>query len=173
MSLTDEIAKAKAHNQSVLEKGLHLERPEFSDEDRVIIENFRVYCRAQGVEANLQPTTVAAFMAAAADRDVERTVTAMQAWAGYYHMADPCSSGPVRAVLLRRLRIEPPRSFNKQDRELFACMPVEQKAVLYRREQERDRALRNLQNKHADGVGVRSELRKFLHRSKGTNNQRN
>ena len=113
----------------------------------------------------LAPVLVAAFLERQAAPDIEGAIAAIKAWSDYYFLADPCSSIPVRTVLERRLRIAPPRAFNKQDRELFAALPVEMRSVVYRREQERDNALRRLQQRAAEGVGVRIELRKFLARS--------
>jgi hypothetical protein len=165
MSLTDEIARARQHNQHYLEKSLELQRPEFTPQDRLVVENFRVFCRAKGVDAALQPVTVAAYLAAQSERDIEPAMAAIQAWAHYYFQSDPCSSVPVRTVLERPLRIGFPRSWNKDERPLFAALPPEVRSVIYNREQQRDAALRRSQNEmagNAKKIGVAAELRNYI-----------
>jgi hypothetical protein len=168
MSLTDALQEARRNNEGRIEKSLRLERPELTGSQRLLIGRLQMFCRQNGVSQALplSPVLVAAFLEREAAPDIEGAIAAIQAWHSYYFLADPCSSLPVRVILERRLRIQPPRSFNKQDRELFATLPVEIRSVVYRREQERDNALRRLQQRAAEGVGVRIELRKFLARSK-------
>jgi hypothetical protein len=169
MSLTDAITAARATNQRALEKSLDLERPQLSDADRLHIERFRLFARSKGVsgDAAVAPATVAAYLQAQSDQDLEPAMAAITAWHSYYFLADPCSSIPVRTVLERRLRIEFPRSWSREDRLLFASLGPDQKAVLFKREEQRDAALRRKQNELAGHTkGVAAELRKFINRSK-------
>ena len=167
MSLGDALQEARRNNESRIEKSLCLERPELTDSQRLLVGRLQMFCGQNGISQALPlaPVLVAAFLERQAAPDIEGAIAAIKAWSDYYFLADPCSSIPVRTVLERRLRIAPPRAFNKQDRELFAALPVEMRSVVYRREQERDNALRRLQQRAAEGVGVRIELRKFLARS--------
>jgi hypothetical protein len=150
VSIADAIAEAKKRNEQRLGETLNLERPSIPDGDRSHIERFKLFCRSNGVEASLQPTTVAAFLQAQSDRDLEPAMAAMQAWAAHFLLADPCSSIPVRTVLERRLRIELPRSWTTEDRLLFASLPPEVRGVIYKRETERDRSLRQKHNELAE-----------------------
>jgi hypothetical protein len=56
----------------------------------------------------------------------------------------------VRSVLAHRLTIEFPRSWSKEDRELAASLPPEIRAILFKREDQRDTALRRAQNALAE-----------------------
>jgi hypothetical protein len=159
MSLQEAI---NAANERTLEKSLHIQRPALSSS--LIIEHVRLFCRQKGV--SLSPLALAAFLDAQAEKDIVPAMESIQAWYAHHLEPDPCSSPAVREVLARRLRIEVPRSWSKEDRRLFAALPPEVRAIIYRRETERDTALRRFQNKAAEGIGVKVELRKFINRSK-------
>jgi len=56
----------------------------------------------------------------------------------------------VRFAIASTVDVEAPRSWTKDERAFFATLPIEIQAALTRREADRDRALRNAQNKIAD-----------------------
>jgi hypothetical protein len=71
--------------------------------------------------------------------------------------------------------LEYPRSWSAEDQRLAALLPPEIRAILFKRERDRDNGLRIAQNKLADErkrlsrkIGVAAELEKYINQTKGT-----
>ena len=84
----------------------------------------------------------------------------------FHGLSSPLHTQIVRAALDTLLKAEPPRSWSKDEKAEWALLPPSIRDTIARRERERDTALRRLQNKTSEGVGVRVELRKFLGRQR-------
>ncbi len=95
------------------------------------------------------PALVADFLGTISDEALEATCQAIQVVHDALGASSPVSSLAVRTILERRLRTECPRSWTKEDRIAFAAVPPEIRAILLRRETERDTALRRAQNQLA------------------------
>jgi hypothetical protein len=66
--------------------------------------------------------------------------------------------------MARFVKIEPPRSWTKEDRVEFFRMPVTAQAIVVRREGERDRALHQAQQKIADErKAIQSAQNRLIH----------
>ena len=61
-------------------------------------------------------------------------------------LSDPTVSRAVHFVLDQIIKTEPPRSWSKEDKLLFMSLPAQIRAVIARREQERESGLRRKQN---------------------------
>jgi hypothetical protein len=151
MGLQDAIASAQQTHEQRLAASLNIEKPELTSDERRLVGIFQKFCAEKGVRAiPAAPATVAAFVQAQSNADIIPMVEAIAAAHDHYGLANPSSTYSVRVILERRLRIEFPRSWSKQDRLLFAALPPEVRAVVGDRERQRDSALRRAQNALAD-----------------------
>ena len=118
------------------------------------------------------PALFADFLGTLPDKSLEAACAAIQAVSDSVGVSSPVGSIAVRVVLERRLRTDCPRSWSQQDRIAFAAAPPDIRAILVRRENERDAALRRKQNEASQGIGVRLELKKFLDRNREQTSRR-
>jgi hypothetical protein len=120
VKLAQAIQTAQQTNEEKLRTSLNVERPTLSDDQRSLLAQFERWCAQKGVKAcPAAPAAVAAYLATLPNPDLEAMVQAIAALHDYYNLANPTATHSTRLVLERRLRVEPPRSFSKQDRELF------------------------------------------------------
>ena len=98
------------------------------------------------------PALCAEWLSTLEDSALEEACAAIQTIHDSVGASSPVCSLAVRTVLERRLRPETPRSWSKEDRAFFASLPVEIRAILTRRENERDASLRTRQNKLAAAI---------------------
>jgi hypothetical protein len=101
-----------------------------------------------------RPTSVAAFYQWQDDLGVPRdkigtVLSAISAMHYAASLGDPVATPIVRTVTAAST-IEPPRSWTKDEKELFTGLPVEIQAVITRREHDRERIMRRAQNEAAD-----------------------
>ena len=120
------------------------------------IARLRKWCQEIGVSScPCKPLTLAAFIRSEAALGVapEEIATtycgAISELHNHYGHANPTATTPVRLELSRILKLTPPRSWPKKDRLMFAGLPPEARAIIARREEDRDRELRRLQNELA------------------------
>ena len=66
------------------------------------------------------------------------------------NLADPVASNQVRSVLEEILLIDGPRSWSKAERRLLELVPIEVRAVIQKRQDQTDRAVRLAQQEAAD-----------------------
>ena len=89
------------------------------------------------------------FLNSLPDNDLESAALAIVVIHDSVGASNPVATVACRTVLERRLRPETPRSWSNEDKQLFASLPVEIRAILTRRENQRDNALRRGQDKIA------------------------
>jgi hypothetical protein len=65
-------------------------------------------------------------------------------------LANPMQTRAARFALEQVLKIEPPRSWPKEEKAMFAHLPVQIRHIITARENDRERALRRAQNSYAD-----------------------
>jgi sirohydrochlorin ferrochelatase len=148
-------------NEQQIHSSLATPRVEPSAEQLRIWQNFERYCQQRGIRAfPASPALVASFLDILSDEELEPACQAIQVICDSIGASSPVATLAVRTVLERRLRSESPRSWSRDDRALFASLPVEVRAVLARRENERDAALRTKQNQLAE---ERKQLRAGIH----------
>ena len=105
------------------------------------------YCPAK-------PLTVAAYVLeqSATGASTEKLLQSLDAIGrlhDLHNLASPVGTHAVRAALESVTGFEPPRSWKAEEKELFVTLPAEIKAVVSRREQQREKELRRLQNELA------------------------
>jgi hypothetical protein len=67
-----------------------------------------------------------------------------------HNLPNPCATHAARAALESVTNFDPPRSWRAEEKEAFLTLPAEIKAVVSRREQQREKELRRLQNELAE-----------------------
>ncbi len=89
---------------------------------------------------------------------IAKTLKAISAAHDHHHLADPCSSSIVRKTVERIApQVDPPRGWDKDEKEEWALLPASVRAAITRRENDRDKELRRLQNKAAtNGAATKS-----------------
>jgi hypothetical protein len=138
-------------NHSQLQAGLALPKVAITDEQRAIWQGFERYAAQHGIRAfPATPALAASYLAAVDESDLEKVVDALHTVHDALGLASPCGASlAVKIVLERRLRAEAPRSWSREDKQLWASLPIGIRQILSRRENERDAALRTKQNKLA------------------------
>ena len=154
--LLTEIERAKAVAFDRAEDALAAElpacaRPTLDPDARAALGGFVDWCAAVGVRhCPAKPSTVAAWVFQARPDAVLQTVHAIASLHDFYFKPNPTAAAQVRAALEDKLKIEPPRSWTKNEKVSFAQLPSDVRAAISRREQQRDRELRRLQNETAE-----------------------
>jgi hypothetical protein len=101
-----------------------------------------------------KPQTVAAFIldhaALAADSQVLLSmVQAIDALHQYHGLNSPIHTAAVYAALEQVVRTEPPRSWPKAERAMFAMLPPDIRHIIALRQEQQDREIRKLHSKVA------------------------
>jgi hypothetical protein len=130
--------------------------PDLSEEDRQSLQPFIAYTTTASARfCPAKPTTVAAFIieqAGATGSSTEKLLQQLDA-IGRLHdrhnLANPCATHAARAALESVTNIEPPRSWRGPEKQMFTTLPAECRAVVARRERERELEVRKLQNETA------------------------
>ena len=121
-----------------------------SDADLKLITEFSTWCQQRRVRAlPSRPEIVATFLKELAHRGPDYVLSMVEA-IGRNHMKHPSLSDPtvsraVHFVLNEIIKTEPPRSWPKAEKLLFAALPAQIKAVIAKREIERESGLRKKQ----------------------------
>lgn len=144
--LADLIANAHAANEAKLTA--QVPRYDLDNEARQTVGPFVRFCADHGVPfLPAAPATVAAFVMGASPEEVGPTLMAVQELHDSKGLPSPVATAAVRSAISRILKLKPPRSWRKHEQLLFADLPPEIRAVVERREQQRDTELRRLQGK--------------------------
>jgi hypothetical protein len=127
-----------------------------SGDDVAQPNNFINWCKQQEVRScPAKPSTVAAYIREYREhKDREDLVlaklTAISAMHGRHGLSSPVHTAVVRTVLETMFRDEAPRSWKPSEKELFLFLPVEIRLTILRREKDREKQLRRMQNELAD-----------------------
>lgn len=155
MTLADAIAKAHIHNEARLAAGISV--PLQLDADAAsLLDPWNRFCSFHGCRnIGIRPQVVAAFIRAEASQRAEPhkialTLSAIELLHDRHGLSNPVATAVVRAELERILKIEAPRSWPKAEQLMFASLPPEIRAIIARREREREIALRRAQNAAAE-----------------------
>src|SRR5262249_505180 len=129
--------------------------PQLSPEAHERLAPFLRWCELQRVRAlPARPACVAAYVRWQQDNGIarQRVAESLEAIAALHEsvaVGNPCATAIVRTVT-GGSTIEAPRSWSKDSKVAFAELPVEIQAVIAKREHERERELRRMQNELAD-----------------------
>jgi hypothetical protein len=154
------IAQAKANeiaqNEAKLAQQLDLPPVALDDETKQHLSPFLRWT----TEANVRfcpclPTTVGAFVLKQASTGVSteqilKQIDAIARLHDSHGLPNPTATTATRAVLEREFAFAAPRSWTGPEKELFCTLPAEIRAAISRREQDRERALRQRQNELAE-----------------------
>jgi hypothetical protein len=165
MGITDALENAKrleaarrydAGEAEVLAK-LELPPPtELDNQTREDLAPFVKWTTEHNVRyAPAKPFVCAAFIidqaaTGATTSQLLRRVSAISALHDRHNLADPVATTAARYALEQAIPTEAPRSWNKTEKQAFVGLPPEIKAAIARREKEREKELRRLQNSTAE-----------------------
>jgi hypothetical protein len=143
----------RAVNDRLIAQALGFSSPTLSDEQRELYGRAIRYCEALGLSASpMSPAAVASILKATPQESILQMAAAIAAGHDEQDLANPVATYAVRQILEQRLQTEPPRSWSKEDRVIWASLDPMMRMIITRREQERDAALRRAQNKFAEQV---------------------
>jgi hypothetical protein len=129
---------------------------ELAERDRANLVPFARWAEEQRVPCcPARPATVGAFFRFQADHKISAakildTASSIEALHDAAGVANPVATTLVRTVLESVTDIKPPRSWTKDEKFSFALLPVDIRAAIERRENDRDKELRRLQNQTAE-----------------------
>lgn len=155
-----ELAAALDRNEAALAAPITetfaIPKQDLSPEQRQLFGRLSKWCDDIGVrKCAAKPATIAAFILAQAelgvpDDQILGALEAITAVHDYHELPNPTATAIVKAALDRAMKtVEPPRSWSKAEKALFAT-PADIQRVIERREVDRDRALRRKQNELAE-----------------------
>jgi hypothetical protein len=150
MNLADAISQAHAANESKL--AAQVPAYQMDSQAQRASAAFVRWCNDRGVRPlPAAPATVAAYVQfiGARPEEVASALMAIQEIHDEKGMPSPVAAAAVRSTVTRILDLKPPRSWRKAEQLMFAELPIEVRAVIARREEDRDRELRRLQNELA------------------------
>jgi hypothetical protein len=101
------------------------------------------------------PPVVAAWIKSEAEagintRQIELCLQAIQKVCDSYLLPSPIASAVVRLETGRALKVEPPRTWKKEEQSLFFSLPPEIRGVVARRSKHDSDLIRRLQNDNAE-----------------------
>src|SRR6516162_4002970 len=144
-------------------------KPELGSKALVCVRRFADWCKSKGVPfVPAQPATVAAYIIFEnrEGADFQRIFSTVEAIAQMHDRAglsNPCATMAVRHELGCIYHIDPPRSWAKVHRPLFASLPIECRHVIENYADLASKAVRKAQNEAAD---LRRQLKEL--QQKGT-----
>jgi hypothetical protein len=136
-------------------------KPELTDTDaqreaQERLDVFSHWCVSKGVPSlPAKPYTIAAYIISrqglgVAETKVRSTIEAIERAHDIAGLPNPVATFAVRFALSKYATIEPPRSWDKHGKLLFAGLPLEVQATVAAREQNREANLRRGQNEIAE-----------------------
>jgi hypothetical protein len=132
------------------------EPPELDNDTREALQPFLAWTTEKSVRyAPAKPFVVAQFIleqsaTGATTESILRRVEAISKLHDKYALANPVATAAARSALEREFAIEVPRSWKIPEKELFVTLPAEIRAVISRREKQREVEVRRLQNSVAE-----------------------
>jgi hypothetical protein len=160
--LSDMLAQVRANeiaqNEAALANQIAAQLPqppELDEQTQLLLVPFVQWCGSVGARhLPAAPTTCAMFILNQAKVGVAPERIAAEAQAiehlhDHYNQANPLQTRAARFALEQVLKIEAPRSWPKEEKAMFMHLPVQIRHIVSRREADRERTLRNGQNRYA------------------------
>ena len=149
----EEAERLNAGDQVLAQSLAPLDTPvELTADDNGLLKAFAGFCQlASARYAPARPTTVAAFLlnqsqAGVPEETILAQLGAIEALHDKWKMSNPVATKIVRTVLSSIVKIEPPRSWPTESRAAFATLPVPIQQIIAKREADRDKWFRRVQN---------------------------
>jgi hypothetical protein len=159
-----EVRKLDAGDERVAtELKLDIPKPALAKDVLERLDIFGKWCASkQARKCPAKPKTVAAFVLeqselGASPQVICSLVRAIEALHWYHGLSNPTATPIVYGALERVVRAIPPRSWNKDERAQWALLPPEIRDAIARRENDRDKELRRLQNKYRQTNGAETK----------------
>jgi hypothetical protein len=173
MTLTEIIDRQHQLNEQAIAARIAAPRLDVDSEGQNLLGNFVKWAKENGVRyLPAAPSSVAVYLRSqytqgATAETILKTVEAIDAWHVNQNLGSPTATPAVRAILEEILHIDGPRSWSKQERLLFAALPIEIRAIIQRRVQLDSNAVRKAQHDRAAAV---QELEQLKLKQKGIEN---
>jgi hypothetical protein len=156
--LQHELAAAFDRGEQLAAAGLPFEPPKIplASDELQRLGRFLAWAKERCCRAcPARPAVVAAYVLhehakGTPAEQVLALLRAIEAFHDHHGLANPCATAVVRLALDDVIRVEPPRSWPKEDKILFANLDPAVRDVIARRETERETALRRAQNALAE-----------------------
>jgi hypothetical protein len=150
--LDQAIAAAFEANERKLAAQVPLPAATLDPHQRALFSAFEHFCRSSGVRAIPAAPAIIAFYLRTrmAEGDALAAAEAIRIAHQAHGLPCPVSTHVVRSQLNELLEDKPPRSWRADEQLMWATLPPEIRAVIARRERQRDLELRRLQGKVAD-----------------------
>lgn len=141
--------------------------PELDGEALAHLRDFLSWCASNGVRhCPAKPTTVAAWIVSLPENGgnqdrILATLAAIELLHDQHGKPNPVATAIVKFALDRVVHIDPPRSWPKPDKISFALLPADIRAIIAKRERDRERVMRRDQNvaakeRQTNGAGTKS-----------------
>ena len=163
-NLSDAIAAAKTREQiqkwdsgeARLAAELPIQSVDLSADVRSCLDAFNKWTASKSARRlPAKPVTVACYVLDQAAlgvpaQQILAQLDAIERAHDRHSLSNPVRTAVVRAALETIIKVDPPRSWPKEDKVLFAQLDPEIRQVIARRESERDRELRRIQSRAAE-----------------------
>jgi hypothetical protein len=154
MTLADAIQQAHEANESKIAATVERVSPQLDADELAALSVFNRWCNLNGLRTcPANPRVIAAWLRSEKNTDPSKiidTLSAIERLHDFHSLPNPIATSCVRNELCRLQAIEPPRSWPAASKLMFAALPPEIRAVVAKRERERERWLRNKQNELAE-----------------------
>jgi len=129
---------------------------EFSREEGAArnIVAFEIWCGSKATKVcPSSPDVVAAFVdqqSFQGERFILETLKAIELLHDHFNFANPVATARVRDAVAKIVKVDPPRAWSRAEKELFRTVSPSVQAIIAKREKDRDREVRRLQNERAE-----------------------
>jgi hypothetical protein len=161
--LSDMLAQVKANeiaqNEAALANQINAQLPqppELDEHTQLLLVPFLQFTGSVGVRhLPAAPTTCAIYIlnqakVGIASERIAAECQAIELLHDHYGLANPMQTRAARWALDQVLKIEPPRSWPKEEKAMFVHLPVQIRNIIAHREADRERSLRRAQNSYAE-----------------------
>src|SRR5690348_13622793 len=148
-------ARELDHNEEALAAAFPPSGNNPTAEAQEIAAHFVLWCEQLKVRScPAKPTTVAAYVQWNTDQGVQpekiiAALSAIEALHNCFGAANPVATVIVDNVLESIIDVKPPRGWRKEEKFSFALLPAMVRAAIARREEDREKEIRRLQNQTA------------------------
>jgi hypothetical protein len=156
MNLAQQIQAAQEKNEAKLATEVNCPKVELQSDELVLVRRFADFCKAKGVPfLPAAPATVALCLrienrGGANYKRIFATAQAIERLPDRTMASNPVATFAVRNEIARHYEINPPRSWAKIHRPLFASLPIEIRHVIENYADLATKAVRKAQNEAAE-----------------------
>ena len=172
MTLTEIIDRQHQLNEQAIAARIAAPRLDVDSEGQNLLCNFVKWAKENGVRYwPSSPASVAAYLRTLQGVQPEtilKTVHAIEAWHVNQNLGSPTATPAVRAELATLLKIVLPKSWSKDERLVFAGLPIEAQEIIERHTRLDSKAIRQAQN---EAAALRQQLKALQRKEIDSNGQ--